>query len=129
MTWLRAFMQVLQRYQELRDIIAILGMDELSEEDKQLVYRARKMQKFFSQSFFVAEVFTGNPGVYVSRDDTVRSFKAILDGEYDQLPEDAFYHGWDHRRRGRESQNVLKTSDPPRAKGIARTDQEPSAWQ
>jgi F-type H+-transporting ATPase subunit beta len=84
-------MQVLQRYQELRDIIAILGMDELSEEDKQLVYRARKMQKFFSQSFFVAEVFTGNPGVYVSRDDTVRSFKAILDGEYDDLAEDAFY--------------------------------------
>jgi len=83
--------RVLQRYQELRDIIAILGMDELSEEDKQLVYRARKIQKFFSQSFFVAEVFTGNPGVYVSRDDTVRSFKAILDGEYDHLPEDAFY--------------------------------------
>jgi F-type H+-transporting ATPase subunit beta len=81
----------LQRYQELRDIIAILGMDELSEEDKQLVYRARKIQKFFSQSFFVAEVFTGNPGVYVSRDDTVRSFKAILDGDYDHLPEDAFY--------------------------------------
>jgi F-type H+-transporting ATPase subunit beta len=83
--------RTLQRYQELRDIIAILGMDELSEEDKQLVYRARKMQKFFSQSFFVAEVFTGNPGVYVSRDDTVRSFKAILEGEYDHLPEDAFY--------------------------------------
>jgi F-type H+-transporting ATPase subunit beta len=87
----RGVQQVLQRYQELRDIIAILGMDELSEEDKQLVYRARKMQKFFSQSFFVAEVFTGNPGVYVTRDDTVRSFKAILDGEYDHLPEDAFY--------------------------------------
>jgi len=83
--------RVLQRYQELRDIIAILGMDELSEEDKQLVYRARKMQKFFSQSFFVAEAFTGNPGVYVTRDDTVRSFKAILDGEFDHLPEDAFY--------------------------------------
>jgi F-type H+/Na+-transporting ATPase subunit beta len=83
--------RVLQRYQELRDIIAILGMDELSEDDKQLVYRARKIQKFFSQSFFVAEVFTGNPGVYVSRADTVRSFKAILDGEYDHLPEDAFY--------------------------------------
>ena len=83
--------QVLQRYAELRDIIAILGMDELSEEDKQLVYRARKIQKFFSQSFFVAEVFTGNPGVFVSRDDTVRSFKAILEGEFDHLPEDAFY--------------------------------------
>ena len=83
--------QVLQRYAELRDIIAILGMDELSEEDKQLVYRARKIQKFLSQSFFVAEVFTGNPGVFVSRDDTVRSFKAILEGEFDHLPEDAFY--------------------------------------
>jgi F-type H+-transporting ATPase subunit beta len=87
----RGVQQVLQRYQELRDIIAILGMDELSEEDRQLVYRARKVQKFFSQSFFVAEAFTGNTGVYVSRDDTVRSFKAILDGEYDHLPEDAFY--------------------------------------
>ena len=83
--------QVLQRYQELRDTIAILGMDELSEEDKQLVYRARKVQKFFSQPFFVAEQFTGNQGKFVSRDDTVRSFKAILDGEYDHLPEDAFY--------------------------------------
>jgi F-type H+-transporting ATPase subunit beta len=83
--------QVLQRYAELRDIIAILGMDELSEEDKQLVYRARKIQKFLSQSFFVAEVFTGNPGVFVTRDDTVRSFKAILEGEFDHLPEDAFY--------------------------------------
>jgi F-type H+-transporting ATPase subunit beta len=83
--------QMLQRYQELRDIIAILGMDELSEEDKQLVYRARKMQQFFSQAMFVAEPFTGQPGVYVSREDTVRSFKAILDGEYDHLPEQAFY--------------------------------------
>ena len=82
--------QVLQRYQELRDIIAILGMDELSEEDKALVYRARKMQQFFSQAFFVAEQFTGNPGAYVSREDTVRSFKAILDGDADDLPEQAF---------------------------------------
>ncbi len=83
--------QVLQRYKELKDIIAILGMDELSEDDKKLVYRARKIQQFFSQSFFVAEAFTGNPGVYVTREDTVRSFKAILDGEYDHLPEQAFY--------------------------------------
>ena len=83
--------QMLQRYQELRDIIAILGMDELSEEDKQLVYRARKMQQFFSQAMFVAEPFTGQPGVYVSREDTVRSFKAILEGDYDHLPEQAFY--------------------------------------
>ena len=82
--------QVLQRYQELKDIIAILGMDELSEEDKALVYRARKMQQFFSQAFFVAEQFTGSSGVYVSREDTVRSFKAILDGEADDLPEQAF---------------------------------------
>ncbi|MCP5183471.1 MAG: F0F1 ATP synthase subunit beta [Pseudomonadales bacterium] len=87
----RRVQQVLQRYQELRDIIAILGMDELTEEDKQLVYRARKVQKFFSQPMFVAEQFTGQPGAFVSREDTVRSFKAILDGEYDHLPEDAFY--------------------------------------
>ena len=83
--------QTLQRYQELRDIIAILGMDELSEEDKQLVYRARKMQQFFSQPMFVAEQFTGQSGEFVTREDTVRSFKAILDGEYDHLPENAFY--------------------------------------
>ena len=66
-------------------------MDELSEDDKRLVYRARKIQQFFSQPMFVAEAFTGQPGVYVSREDTVRSFKAILDGEYDHLPEQAFY--------------------------------------
>lgn len=83
--------QMLQRYQELKDIISILGMDELSEEDKNLVYRARKVQKFFSQPFFVAQVFTGNEGKFVSREDTVRSFKGILEGEYDHLPEDAFY--------------------------------------
>ncbi len=83
--------QVLQRYQELKDIIAILGMDELSEEDRLLVYRARKIQQFFSQPMFVAEQFTGQEGKYVSREETVRSFKAILDGEYDSLPEQAFY--------------------------------------
>ncbi len=83
--------QTLQRYHELRDIIAILGMDELSEEDKQLVYRARKMQQFFSQPMFVASQFTGQDGKFVRREDTVRSFKAILDGEYDHLPENAFY--------------------------------------
>ena len=87
----REVQQTLQRYQELRDIIAILGMDELSEEDKQLVYRARKIQQFFSQAMFVAEAFTGKPGVYVHRKDTVRSFKAILEGDYDHLPEQAFY--------------------------------------
>ena len=86
----RGAQEVLQRYQELKDIIAILGMDELSEEDKALVYRARKMQQFFSQPMFVAAQFTGREGEYVSREDTVRSFKAILDGEVDDLPEQAF---------------------------------------
>ncbi|MCY4144220.1 MAG: F0F1 ATP synthase subunit beta [Gammaproteobacteria bacterium] len=82
--------EVLQRYQELKDIIAILGMDELTEEDKALVYRARKLQQFFSQPMFVAEQFTGREGQYVSREDTVRSVKAILDGDVDDLPEQAF---------------------------------------
>jgi len=81
----------LQRYKELKDIIAILGMDELSEEDKLTVSRARKMQRFLSQPFFVAEVFTGSPGKYVSLKDTIASFKAIVGGEYDHLPEQAFY--------------------------------------
>ncbi len=81
----------LQRYKELKDIIAILGMDELSEEDKQTVNRARKVQKFLSQPFFVAEVFTGVPGRYVSIKDTIRAFKGIVEGEYDSLPEQAFY--------------------------------------
>ncbi len=81
---------ILQRYKELKDIIAILGMDELSEEDKLTVYRARKVSQFFSQPMHVAEVFTGQPGVYVSLSDTIRSFKGILEGEYDSLPEAAF---------------------------------------
>jgi len=83
--------QTLQKYKELKDIIAILGMDELSEEDKQAVSRARKIERFFSQPFHVAEVFTGSPGKYVSLKDTIRGFKAIVDGEYDHLPEQAFY--------------------------------------
>jgi len=87
----RGVQGVLQRYKELKDIIAILGMDELSDEDKLVVARARKMQRFLSQPFFVAEVFTGAPGKYVSLKDTIASFKAILDGEYDHLPEQAFY--------------------------------------
>ncbi len=81
----------LQRYKELRDIIAILGMDELSEEDKLLVSRARKIQRFLSQPFFVAEVFTGSPGKYVSLKDTIAGFKGILAGDYDTIPEQAFY--------------------------------------
>ena len=82
---------VLQRYKELKDIIAILGMDELSEEDKSLVARARKIQRFLSQPFFVAEVFTGAPGKYVPLKDTISGFKGILEGQYDDLPEQAFY--------------------------------------
>ena len=81
---------VLQKYKELKDIIAILGMDELSEEDKLTVYRARKISQFFSQPMHVAEVFTGTPGVYVPLSDTIRSFKGILEGDYDDLPESAF---------------------------------------
>jgi F-type H+-transporting ATPase subunit beta len=81
----------LQKYKELKDIIAILGMDELSEEDKQAVARARKIERFFSQPFHVAEVFTGSPGKYVSLKDTIRGFKGIVDGEFDHLPEQAFY--------------------------------------
>ncbi|HBF22977.1 MAG TPA: F0F1 ATP synthase subunit beta [Planctomycetes bacterium] len=83
--------RVLQRYADLKDIIAILGMEELSEEDKQTVHRARRLQRFLSQPFFVAETFTGVPGRFVSKDDTVRSFKEILEGKHDALPEQAFY--------------------------------------
>ncbi len=87
----RAVQKTLQRYKELRDIIAILGMDELSEEDKLTVSRARKIQRFLSQPFFVAEVFTGSPGKYVSLKDTIKGFRGIVEGEYDHLPEQAFY--------------------------------------
>lgn len=87
----RGVQQTLQRYKELRDIIAILGMDELSPEDKQAVARARKIQRFLSQPFYVAEVFTGSPGKYVSLAETIRGFKMIVDGECDALPEQAFY--------------------------------------
>jgi F-type H+-transporting ATPase subunit beta len=87
----RGVQTVLQRYKELKDIIAILGMDELSEEDKQVVFRARKIERFLSQPFHVAEVFTGSPGKYVPLKETIRGFKGILAGEYDHLPEQAFY--------------------------------------
>tara|TARA_A100001037_G_scaffold290169_1_gene302698 strand:- start:319 stop:891 length:573 start_codon:yes stop_codon:yes gene_type:complete len=83
--------QILQTYKSLQDIIAILGMDELSEEDKLTVARARKIQRFLSQPFHVAEVFTGSPGVLVSLEDTIKGFKGIVDGEYDHIPEAAFY--------------------------------------
>ncbi len=87
----RGVQTTLQRYKELKDIIAILGMDELSEEDKLVVARARKIERFLSQPFFVAEVFNGTPGKYVPLKETIRGFKGILDGEYDHIPEQAFY--------------------------------------
>jgi F-type H+-transporting ATPase subunit beta len=83
--------QILQRYKDLQDIIAILGMDELSEEDKIIVNRARRLQRFLSQPFFVAEQFTGIPGCYVKLGDTIESFERVVAGEFDHLPEQAFY--------------------------------------
>ena len=87
----RAVQSTLQRYKELQDIIAILGLDELSEDDRQTVDRARKVEKFLSQPFFVAEIFTGMPGKYVKLEDTITGFNQILSGELDNLPEGAFY--------------------------------------
>ena len=87
----RQVQQTLQRYKSLQDIIAILGMDELSEDDKIAVARARKLERFLSQPFHVAEVFTGFPGQFVELKDTIRSFKAVVNGEYDHLPEQAFF--------------------------------------
>ena len=87
----RSVQEILQRYKSLQDIIAILGMDELSEEDKLTVARARKIERFMSQPFFVAEIFTGTPGVFVALEDTIRAFAGLIDGEYDHLPEPAFY--------------------------------------
>ena len=83
--------QILQRYKDLQDIIAILGIDELSEDDRLTVSRARKLQRFLSQPFFVAETFTGRAGKYVKREDTIRGFKRLVSGELDDLPEQAFY--------------------------------------
>ena len=87
----RRVQETLQQYKSLQDIIAILGMDELSEDDQLIVNRARKIQKFLSQPFHVAEVFTGTPGVFVKLEDTIKGFKGLVDGEYDDLPEAAFY--------------------------------------
>ena len=88
----RRVQQILQRYKDLQDIIAILGIDELSEDDKVIVRRARKIERFFSQPFFVAEQFTGFPGIYVKREDTIRSFEELCDGKWDHLPDQAFMY-------------------------------------
>ncbi|RMD97512.1 MAG: F0F1 ATP synthase subunit beta, partial [Calditrichaeota bacterium] len=87
----RQVQQILQKYKDLQDIIAILGMEELSDEDKIVVNRARRIQRFLSQPFFVAEEFTGTPGRYVPIEETLRGFKGIVEGEYDDIPEQAFY--------------------------------------
>jgi F-type H+-transporting ATPase subunit beta len=87
----RLVQQILQRYKSLQDIIAILGMDELSEDDKLTVARARKIQRFLSQPFHVAEVFTGSPGRFVELTDTIKGFRGLCEGKYDHLPEQAFY--------------------------------------
>ena len=88
----RRVQTILQRYRELQDIIAILGVDELNEEDRQVVHRARRIERFLSQPFLVAEVFTGKPGEITSLDDTIRSFEEICDGKWDHLPEQAFMY-------------------------------------
>jgi len=87
----RNVQEILQRYKELQDIIAILGLDELSEEDRVTVDRARKVQRFLSQPMFVAEIFTGQPGIFTSVEDTISSFEALVNGDMDHLPEQAFY--------------------------------------
>jgi F-type H+-transporting ATPase subunit beta len=104
-----AVQRVLQRYKDLQDIIAILGVDELSEEDKLLVARARRIQRFLSQPMFVAEQFTGQPGIYTPLDETISSFKMVLEGELDHLPEQAFYMvggAEDAMRKAREIQGA-----------------------
>ena len=102
----RRVQEILQRYKALQDIIAILGMDELSEEDKIAVARARKIERFLSQPFHVAEVFTGSPGKFVDLADTIKGFKGLCEGDYDHLPEACVLHGRHHRggrRQGREA--------------------------
>ena len=107
----RTVQNTLQRYKELKDIIAILGMDELSDEDKLIVARARKLQNFLSQPFFVAEVFTGNQGKYVSLKDTIRSFKAIINGNCDPWPEQAFYMVGNIDEAKRKAAEILKVPE------------------
>jgi len=106
----RAVQKVLQSYKSLQDIIAILGMDELSEEDKQTVYRARKIQKFLSQPFAVAEVFTGMQGKFVPLKENIASFKSILNGEYDHLPEPAFYMVGDIKEVEQKALSMAKST-------------------
>ena len=124
---------MLQRYKDLQDIIAILGIDELSEEDRVTVARARKIQRFLSQPFFVAEVFTGTPGQYVRLEDTVRGFQEIIDGKHDDLPEQAFYMVGTieeavTKGRGEEDEGEVKAEEEAEAEGEAKAElEEPEA--
>ena len=100
--------QILQRYKDLQDIIAILGVDELSEEDKSTVARARKIERFLSQPFFVAEQFTGLPGNYTSREDTIRSFEELCDGKWDHLTEQAFMYVGNIEEAAAKAEKIAK---------------------
>ena len=114
--------RILQRYKELQDIIAILGVEELSEEDKQIVERARRIERFLSQPFFVAEVFTGNPGINTPLADTIRSFKEICEGKWDHLPESAFmYVGTVEDAAANAEKMAAKSSDARRSGHVARS--------
>ena len=119
--------EILQRYKELQDIIAILGMEELSDEDKVIVQRARKIQRFLSQPFFVAEAFTGSPGQYVKLDDTVRGFTEIIEGKHDDLPGGRLLHGRDDRRgrRARPRDGRRGEAAPPRTRSRKRSRSRP----
>src|SRR6266516_2787328 len=122
--------EVLQRYKELQDIIAILGIDELSDEDRLVVQRARKIERFLSQPMYVAEVFTGQPGKYVKLEDTIRGFTEILDGKHDELPEQAFYMVGtieDAVAKAREQSGEPEQADEPEAEAEAEQAEEPEA--
>ena len=126
----RKVQQTLQRYRDLQDIIAILGMDELSDEDKLVVQRARKLERFLSQPMFVAEVFTGSPGAYVKVEDTIKGFAEILDGKHDALPEQAFYMVGtidDALAKGRTLGGEAEAAPEPEAAEADAAEAEPAA--
>jgi F-type H+-transporting ATPase subunit beta len=117
--------ELLQRYRELQDIIAILGMDELSDEDKLVVQRARKVQRFLSQPFFVAEAFTGTPGKYVKLEDTIRGFMEIIAGKHDDLPEGAFYMVGTIEEAVEKSKELAGEEEPQAAAEESESETEP----
>ena len=116
---------ILQRYKDLQDIIAILGMDELSDEDKLVVQRARKVQRFLSQPFFVAEAFTGTPGKYVKLEDTIRGFMEIIAGKHDDLPEGAFYMAGTIDEAVEQAKRLAGEEEPQESAAESETEPEP----